>query len=249
MNYKEFVQMDQQADTHWWYTARRRLLEHQLKTQFRNSTSLKILDLASACGNNFSVCSPYGKAYGIDISEHSINYCRKKNISTIVQGDVQILPFKSNTYDLVIALDVFEHLQNDTVSMQEIGRVLKDGGKLIFNTPACKALFSFHDEAFQHIRRYNARELKRKLSDAGLQTVFITYWSFFIFPFIFVLRKVLNHKRITSDEALSDFHMQLNPFIEKMLKFIYKIEIIFIKKNVSFLFGVSIFGIAQKKQG
>ena len=246
MNYEEFVKMDQQGSSHWWYAARRDLLKHALKTQFPGSSGLKILDLASACGDNFSICSDYGKTYGIDISRHAIGYCKGKGISTIVQGDVHKLPFRSGTYDAVIALDVFEHLDDDVISMKEIKRVLKDGGKLIFNTPAFMALFSNHDEAFHHRRRYRSHELKNKLRSAKLDVKFITYWSFFIFPAVFLLRKISKPRKMTSEKALSDFHMQLNPVVEAALKFFNHIELFLIKRKIPLLFGVSLFGIAQK---
>jgi len=161
MKYDEFVKMDEQGGSHWWYVTRRELLKQELKSLSSESNDLKILDLASACGHNFAVCSDYGKTFGIDISWHAIKYCKQKNITTIVQGDAQELPFKSNSYDIVLALDVFGHLEDDIASMKEIARVLKEKGKLIFSVPAFMSLLSYHDVAFHHLRRYNAYELKK----------------------------------------------------------------------------------------
>jgi ubiquinone/menaquinone biosynthesis C-methylase UbiE len=246
MNYEEFVKMDEQSSSHWWYEIRRELLKYAFNTRFPGASGLKILDLASACGDNFVVCSKYGSIYGIDISSHAIGYCRHKGISTIIQGDVQHLPFKSDAYDVVIALDVFEHLEDDIASMKEIRRVLKDEGILIFNTPACMSLFSYHDKAFHHVRRYAAGELKNKLNSAGLPVKFITYWSFFIFPAVFAVRKLFKYGEKSGNEAVSDFHISMSPLTEKILRFLGRVELALIKRNIPLFFGVSLFGITQK---
>lgn len=246
MKYEEFVKMDSQGEAHWWYEARRNLVLQQLKNICAKPISLKILDLASACGNNFGAYKDYGKIFGLDISWHAINYCKKKDISTIVQADAQKLPFKSGVFDIVLALDVFEHLEDDLASLKEISRVLKENGGLIFNTPAFMALYSYHDTAFHHFRRYSKYELKDKFTSTDLQIKKITYWSFFIFPVIYIFRRLFCRKIKNEEGSLSDFHRELNPVIEKFIKFLFNIELALIKKNVSLPFGVSLFGMAQK---
>ncbi len=246
MNYEEFVKMNEQGGKHWWYAARAMLLKQELEKTCSYPNDFKILDLASACGDNFTLCPDYGKVFGVDISWQAIRYCKQRNITTIVQGDVQKLPFKSNSYDLILALDVFEHLQDDVAAMKEIRRVLKYGGKLIFNTPAFMFLFSYHDVAFHHLRRYRACELREKMDLAKLQVKFMTYWSFFIFPAVYVMRKISNTTKENYAEILSDFHREINPLAEKVLKFFSYLELILIKLNISLPLGVSIYGIARK---
>ena len=67
MNIDEYEKMDEQGATHWWYEARRSLLHHDLKKYANGRTNLKILDLACACGHNYSICKNYGEYNGIDI--------------------------------------------------------------------------------------------------------------------------------------------------------------------------------------
>lgn len=247
MKYGEFEKMNEQVTTHCWYVARRELLKHELRKVSPPFLDLKILDIASACGDSFIVCSDYGKTFGIDISWDAIGYCKQKNIGTILQGDAHNLPFKSNSFDIVIALDVFEHLEDDIMSMKEMERVLKKGGKLIFNVPAFMFLFSYHDLAFHHFRRYKAEELKYKLEQAKFQINYLTYWSFFILPAIFVMRKFFNFRKKHYRKALSDFHLKVPFSVQKILKFLNFMEFIFIKKGISLPFGVSLYGVARKK--
>lgn len=239
--------MSEQGTTHCWYVARRALLVHELRKLSQSSIGLKILDIASACGDSIVVCSNYGKTFGIDVSWDAIKYCKQKNIETILRGDAHNLPFKSDSFDIVVALDVFEHLEDDIASMKEIERVLKSEGKLIFNVPAFMFLFSYHDLAFHHFRRYKAEELKQKLEQAKFQINYLTYWSFFIFPAIFVMRKLFNFKNKLHGETHSDFHLNVPLLLQKILKFLNFVEFVFIKKGISLPFGVSLYGVARKE--
>ena len=211
LNYNEFEKMEEQGNSHWWYKARRHLVEKELKLCQRRRNDLKVLELASACGNNFSLTQQYGSYFGIDISWHSIEFCKQKDISTIVQGDANSLPFKAKAFDVILALDVFEHIEDDIVCMKEIRRVIKTDGTLIFNVPANMLLYSKHDRAFHHYRRYTKRQLRERMTKSGLSLNFITYWSFFIFPAVFLMRKILSRNTVQIYEAKSDFHRAIPP--------------------------------------
>ena len=119
MKKEEFVQMNEGGVGGWWYDARRTMLEKELAS-FLPESKKKILDLAAACGGNFDVCSRYGKVIGLDVSWDSIEYCKQKKATVLVQADAEILPFANESIDIVVALDVFEHLKDDSCSMREI---------------------------------------------------------------------------------------------------------------------------------
>lgn len=238
--------MEEQGATHCWYTARRELLKQELRRLASPHDHLRILDIASACGDSLGVCSGYGKSFGIDLSWNAIKYCKQKNLSRIIQGNAHNLPFKSDSFDVVIALDVFEHFEDDIASMVEIQRVLRRGGKLIFNVPAFMFLFSYHDWAFHHLRRYKAEELIIKFEQAKLQIKYLTYWSCFIFPVVVIMRKFFSLRKKPPEEALSDFHLKVPLPVQAILKFLNFIEILLIKKRISLPFGVSLYGIAEK---
>ena len=159
MNQDEFATMEVGDSGEWWYQAREELLVRELNKFSSNKSNLKILDLASACGSNFTTCNKHGEFFGLDISWQSIEICKRKSIRNLVQADAQELPFANSSIDVIIALDVLEHLENDSGSMLEVARVLNKDGIFIFNTPALMQLFSYHDLAFHHFRRYSAAEL------------------------------------------------------------------------------------------
>lgn len=245
MKYEEFVKMELQGDTHWWYQARRKLLTLGLNKYASSSRPLKILDLASACGGSLPVCSTYGLAIGIDISPYSIRFCKEKDCDSIVQGDVQLLPFAEGVFDAVIAFDIFEHLQDDVAAMREAYRVLNPKGILLINVPAFMLLYSHHDEAFDHFRRYTAGEVTNKLYLANFGPIYSSYWSFFIFPAVYAFRKLFAKRNQT--DMRSDFHAAVPAWADIILRMFSLLEIFLISKKLRFPFGVSLYCVAVKR--
>ena len=225
--------------------ARNRLLKYALEKNFKDRKDLNILDLASACGDNYPICNEYGTMIGIDLSDISLKICKEKGLQSMVKGDVQVLPIKSKTVDVVIAFDIFEHLPEDEESMREVMRVLKDSGLLLVNVPAFMCLFSGHDEAFEHVRRYTSKEMKRKLKSAGFNVIKSSYWSFFLFPAVFLNRKLLARQK-NNEEKKSDFHLKLPRVIEYVFSLIADIEHALMVRGLVFPWGVSLFCVARK---
>jgi SAM-dependent methyltransferase len=106
----------------------------------------------------------------------------------VLGGDALHLPFPEGTFDLVSALDVFEHLEDDIAGFAEVRRVLRPGGYILAAVPAFRFLWSEHDEALGHRRRYVASEVYQKLNRAGFHVVKATYAVTFVFPAILAFR-------------------------------------------------------------
>ena len=105
MEHREFDIMLADENTHWWYRARFRLVDHCLDALFPKTGNSMILDMASACGANFDHYAGYGTIVGLDIAKEAIDFCRGKGINRIVRGHAHYLPFSNDVFDGVIALD------------------------------------------------------------------------------------------------------------------------------------------------
>lgn len=246
MRYEEFVRMEAQGDSHWWYQARRSLLRLGLERMVPGTGPLRILDLASACGGNFATLGEYGQAVGIDISDHALRYCREKGVRRVVKGDVQSLPFAGAAFDAVVSFDVYEHLNEDLDAMRETARVLKPGGLLLVNVPAFMALFSDHDRAFEHRRRYTRSELCGKLEAAGFRVGFSSYWSFFIFPAVYAVRRLMPSRSLGRG---SDFHLRVPRVADQALDLLSRLEVAIMRRGIGFPLGVSLYLLAWKAGG
>ena len=131
----------------------------------------------------------FGATFGVDNSLRALEAARRQgNGSQGLGGDARHLPFPDATFDLVSALDLFEHLEDDLAGFAEVHRVLRPGGFLLAAVPAFRFLWSEHDEALGHRRRYVASEMHQKLNRTGLHVVKRTYAITFVFPLILAYR-------------------------------------------------------------
>ncbi len=248
MEQAEIEKQYQIESKHWWFKARRRLVLDCMKKFFPSGNDLKILDIASATGLNFVNLKDYGSIHGVDISMDSIRFCRGRKITTIICTDAQELPLKTDYYDVVIALDAFEHFNDDLHAMAEMNRVLKPGGKLILTVPALMMLWSPHDTAFHHVRRYTSGELKMKMIKSGFSIEKLTYWSTLMFFPVFLLRRTRKLFEKQDEIPKSDFFMKVPKIFEILIDLNQKIEGWCIKKGISFPVGVSLFGSFTSKK-
>jgi SAM-dependent methyltransferase len=193
---------------------------------------------------SFRFLSDLGEITGIDISAETIELCNRRGITDIIQCDAMALPFKEGSFDLVLALDAFEHFEDDKKSMSEIHRVLKPNGTAICTVPAFMFLWSPHDDSFHHIRRYTRGELGGKLEAAGLKPLRISYYSFFLMPPVYLFRKIRSLFG-NSAEKKSDFFVRIPAPAEGLLKGIMAIER-FLMRFVNLPFGVSLFSVNRK---
>ena len=129
-------------ESNWWYKGMRKILFSLLDTYLKKKKNLKILDAGCGTGINLNYLKKYGDVTGIDISDEAIKFSKKRGYK-IKKANIEKLPFKDNTFDLVISLEVIYHKQvkNDIKALKEIHRVLKKRGLAIIRVPAKKILY------------------------------------------------------------------------------------------------------------
>lgn len=246
MEISEFEKMYQDDRHHWWYLSRQRIIINYMKRFYCKDSNLRILDLASACGANLDYFSKYGKVIGTDISPESLKFSKMNDSSLFVQGDAHNLPFVNNSFDLVLGIDCLEHFENDTEVIWQIHQLLKSGGRFVVTVPAYMQLWSKHDEAFHHLRRYTASKIREILVANGFTLEFCTYWTFSLLPLLYVFRKAKRYLRC-NDNAKSDFFLKLPVLIEKCLSLIQYLESVPVKYGFSFPCGANLFCVAIKR--
>jgi SAM-dependent methyltransferase len=204
MNSLEYDKMYQLEESNWWYAGRRDLvlkMADQISKAFKY-TSMNILDAGCGTGLNLKYLQTCGCSIGLDISEDALRFSRIRGLPSLVCGSADRLPFKNNVFDLVLALDVIEHIEDDKSAIKEFYRVLRTGGSLIVTVPAFMSLWSEHDLAVHHKRRYARPEICDLLRSGGFKIERASYWNLFLFLPVFAIRhirRLLNseHKRQT----------------------------------------------------
>ncbi|MBP9854008.1 MAG: glycosyltransferase [Candidatus Omnitrophica bacterium] len=201
MSDDEIAHMFHVEKNHWWFQSKNALVTNLLKKE--GAGRMKILDAGCGTGMNLTYLEQFGSCYGCDAVQTALQFCRKNNLKNLVRCHLGQMPFRLNTFDMITVLDVLEHVDFPSKVLIEMKSLLTKDGKMLITVPAFKSLWSSHDEALSHYRRYSRNEFSRLLLDAGLDIEKMGYY--FCSPFIFAalirfFRRILpQSKRIKSD--------------------------------------------------
>ena len=236
-------------DVHWWFVGRRRVLLQVLDRYLgkNGSHERRILDVGCGTGTMLTYLASYGQAQGVDIDEEAVGYCRERGLTDVRLGAAETLPFEDGSFDLVTALDVVEHLDDDAAALREIRRVLRPRGKVLVTVPAHPFLWGDQDEVNQHKRRYVATEVRERLTATGFDVLRLTYINAFMFAPIAAARMLrrLEHRLRPRIEAQSDFRYPAPGPLNFLLGWIFGAEAPIVRR-VDIPVGVSILALAQK---
>jgi ubiquinone/menaquinone biosynthesis C-methylase UbiE len=204
MERTEYEKMAEFEEYYWWHVGRMHIIRKQLD-RFATRPDLKILNIGSGAGGTISLLERYGTVTNVDVSAEAIAFARAKGFNNLVQCDGNNLPFPKDHFDLAVAFDVLEHIQEDEAGLQEWKRVLKPNGSLFMAVPAYQWLWSEHDESLHHYRRYTASHLYRMLNLAGFRVSKITYAITAAFPLIVLYRFLRSLKAKVPSQAHSSY--------------------------------------------
>src|SRR5215210_1041354 len=179
--------------SHWWYIGRRRILSSFVKEicSAVKDHRPKILDVGCGTGANLVMLGEFGEAHGIDISQDALSFCRERGLNNVRHGAAEELPYDDETFDLVTALDVVEHLDDDAAGLKEFRRVLKEDGRILLFVPAFMFLWGVQDDVSHHRRRYTLPELLKVVREAGFEVERATYANITFFLPILLVRKFM----------------------------------------------------------
>lgn len=187
-------------DHYWWFVGRRTLALGLLRDA-ELPAGARVLDLGCGTGAVLNEMAKSFDPVGVDMSDQALEYCGERGLGRLVQGRGEALPFSSGSFDAVVALDVFEHIEDDASAFREVIRVLAPEGVLILSVPAFMSLWGPHDVALRHFRRYRSDGLRRRLLDAGF-TPRISYSVFFLFPLVWLIRQFERRRRGEAEASL-----------------------------------------------
>ena len=240
----ELAKMFELEDTYWWFVARRELVR-ELLLQYRPAhDEIAVLDVGCGTGATLKAIDDLGMALGIDRSPEALQFCQTRGLSRLAQATAEALPVGSGSVDVVLALDLLEHIQDDAAAARELARVLRPGGVLLATVPAGPELWSEHDEALAHLRRYRAARLRRLLVDAGFDIQKLSPVITTLLLPIAALRlaqRILPRKKGASETA---FIIPPRP-INWLLTEILRLERLWLRR-FSLPVGVSLVAVARK---
>jgi len=263
LNYEVMFDVE---DNHWWFVGRRAVVFSQIedalgatiadaraklstgtdpsqieRTGTRALPGLRVLDVGCGTGATMDHLKRYGVPHGIDLSELPLKFSRRRGHQRTLRASATELPFESESFDLVTALDVIEHLDDDAQGLSEIRRVLKPGAPVVIFVPAFQSLWGPNDVQSGHRRRYRLNQLRSLVEDAGLRVERVSYANIAMFIPIWLGRKILT--LLGRDEQAEN---RINhPTINSLLAKIFSSEAEWLR-NHTLPFGVSIICVARK---
>lgn len=177
-------------DHHWWFQSRLELTRRMLdrfgpRVEGRNQ---RLLDIGCGTGMFLERQGEGRDAFGLDFSLQALHYTRRRGIQRLVCGDSQELPFRSDWFDVVTAFDLIEHVDRDQDLVNEVHRILRPGGIFLATVPAHPMLWSGHDVALHHKRRYIWKQFDALFDIAKWNTLRMSYCFASIYPIAAAIR-------------------------------------------------------------
>ena len=228
---------------HWWYVGRRKLFGRIIE-RMALGTDEPILDIGTSSGTNLRMLRDmaFSDVTGLDFSEDAIRFCAQNGLGTVRRGDIMQMPFDANSFSLVLATDIIEHVDDDRRALTEVARVLRPGRSALITVPAFPALWGFQDEVSLHKRRYRMAPLLDRIRSAGLEPEEHFHFNYLLFGPIWSARqimKVWRHRYRSESEVNS-------PFMNRILTTIFDLDVV-TAPRLAPPFGVSILVVARKR--
>ncbi|GCC10046.1 putative S-adenosylmethionine-dependent methyltransferase/MSMEI_2290 [archaeon] len=238
MDYKDL--QAGQTKENFWFRAKNDLINVLMKKACKNRKRLRILNIGAGTGDDLEVLNKFGKNYVIDIDKDALSVIDDKLCEERKIADACNLPYDDNFFDVAVSFDVFEHIKNDQKAISEVYRVLKENGVLIFTVPAFQFLFSSHDKALHHQRRYSKENIKTLLFQFNNLKIF--FWNSLLFVSIATMRLLKRKSKPKVDL------MDLPPWLNTLFFNLLKIDNFLIKRGISMPIGLSIVGFGYKQK-
>jgi SAM-dependent methyltransferase len=181
----------QVEERHWWYVGRRRIIRSLVEQICATLDDPRILDVGCGTGANLKMLADYGRAEGVDISQQAVDFCHERGLQSVKLGAAEELPYENDSFDLVTALDVVEHLDDDVAGLREMRRVLRPNGHLLLFVPAFMFLWGVQDDVSNHRRRYTLPSLVKAAEAAGFEVEWSNYANISFFLPVLLVRSVM----------------------------------------------------------
>ncbi len=247
MEEREYETMYDNEDSHWWFQGTRRVI-FDYGSAYLNSGSggeEQPLVLDVGCGTGATLAALMGKVrfMGVEPEKAAVQFCHRRGLDSVMQGHAEALPVEAQTVDTVLALDVIEHVEDDVTVLREMHRVLRPEGALVLTVPANPFLWSDHDVALHHKRRYTKKALMTALEGAGFRVEKWSFYNTFLFPLVATVRLLQRLRRKRPQTISSDVKLPalwLNGFLSRLLSS----ERVWLRW-IRFPFGVSLIVVAR----
>jgi SAM-dependent methyltransferase len=227
---------------HWWYSARRRILDQTLE-RVRDSgvPDGVIYDLGCGVGANLAMLKRFGTCVGVDSSPEAVAYCHELGHHEVLRSDLERLEgLTPDSGNVVLLADVLEHLDDVDGCLRSVRTLLKPGGAVVITVPAFMFLWSGLDELAHHRRRYTERELRQSVG-RHFEIEWSTYFNTLLFLPAYACRVL---ERALGRDGSDESRVPPWPFND-LLRSVFAAETHLLERT-RLPFGVSVLCVARK---
>lgn len=247
--FKEYYTLERK---NWWFIVRRKILSERIGHLLQNPTNISSLNVGAATGTTSDMLTKFGNVMSVEYDKECCEFTRSFLSTPIIWGSITELPFENESFDLVCAFDVIEHVEDDTTAVNELYRVCKTGGYIAITVPAYMFLWGPHDVINQHYRRYTLKQVTSLLNNHNGSVVYKTYYNSILFVPIMLFRVLawmINlFKKKKETPASSDHEIfGTEGFFNNILSGFFNIDYRLLKWGVRFPAGVSIMVFFKKQ--
>jgi len=241
---------------HWWFVARRRILQGLVSQLVPASFDTRIVDVGCGTGGNIAALSGQYTCVGIDPSAEAIELARRRypSVKFLCGRAPEDLGESAGQVDLFLATDVLEHVPDDFALLSELLAVARPGAYFLLTVPADLSLWSPHDEALAHYRRYDMDRFARLWQDLPVSVLLATCFNARLYPLVKMIRGFNQRRGKSSGEAGTDLHMP-SPLINRVLERIFRGEyrrltdLLQGRRSRGYRRGVSLVAIVRREKG
>ncbi|MFT7527999.1 MAG: SAM-dependent methyltransferase [Arenicella sp.] len=248
--YQEFNRLE---DQHWWFRGRRNYLESLIRTTLglakteRGEPTLEFCEVGSGTGGNLPMLSQFAIVDVVEMNDEAREIIIAKKLDGIRSIFSGFLPDNMThhaQYDAVFSLDVIEHIDDDRAALLKLADYLKQDAWLITTVPAYQWLWSAHDDANHHKRRYTKTNYCELLRSAGYEIHYSSYFNTLLFPLAAISRLIGRVSSNSDQQVYSGLSLPAKP-INTFLQFLFRLESYWAAR-LSMPFGLSIVVVAKK---
>lgn len=232
-------------ERHWWYRGRRAVLGAVLDGLDLPARRLRILDAGCGSGRNMVDLARRGRVTGLELAAASLEQARRRDVGPVLPGSLdEPLPFGDGAFELAVALDVLEHVEDDREALRELARVLVPGGRLLVTVPQYGWLWGEHDVLSHHHRRYTRPALLGRAAAAGLSAERVTSFNITLLAPIALVR--LLQRGLARSEPSSDLGRTPRGAVNAALERVLRAEAALIARGRDLPAGVSLLALLRR---
>ena len=178
--YDRMAELDER---HWWYRARREILGDLIRRRIPLPEEARILEVGCGTGHNLPMLQRFGGVDAIEVDGAARAIASRRLGHAVINAPLpELHGVPDAAYDLIAILDVIEHIEEDVAGLAALKRKLRPGARILITVPAFPWMWSAHDVANHHKRRYTRRTLRRLVAEAGLRLEMMSWFNSLLFP-------------------------------------------------------------------